>query len=275
MTKLYQKDPLFFALACICVYVCTFSASESVSARLGAPYLFTVPAGVVLCLVLGGWIRRQGLAKFLGLCRFRGTAGQYLCFLPLMVPAGCNLWHGVQWLSGGGALPGAAVYRPAPAGAEASSADLLSDLRTGAHRQSAERRGASAHPAPAVLCLRHRAAVHRALPEEREPSARHTDSQPAQCFECLFHGRRGHFPNHFRRSSHADGVALHPVAGQKSIKKSCPRQLFFILLPPVPAQHLFYCPPDWPAGWRRTSARSRPSPAEKASAPAAPSRTAC
>ena len=64
MTKLYQKDPLFFALACICVYVCTFSASESVSARLGAPYLFTVPAGVVLCLVLGGWIRRQGLAKF-------------------------------------------------------------------------------------------------------------------------------------------------------------------------------------------------------------------
>ena len=97
MTKLYQKDPLFFALACICVYVCTFSASESVSARLGAPFLFTVPAGVVLCLVLGGWIRRQGLAKFLGLCRFRGTAGQYLCFLPLMVPAGCNLWHGVQW----------------------------------------------------------------------------------------------------------------------------------------------------------------------------------
>ena len=97
MTKLYQKDPLFFALACICVYVCTFSASEGVSARLGAPYLFTVPAGVVLCLVLGGWIRRQGLTKFLGLCRFRGTAGQYLCFLPLMVPAGCNLWHGVQW----------------------------------------------------------------------------------------------------------------------------------------------------------------------------------
>ena len=97
MTKLYQKDPLFFALACICVYVCTFSASEGVSARLGAPYLFTVPAGVVLCLVLGGWIRRQGLTKFLGLCRFRGTAGQYLWFLPLMVPAGCNLWHGVQW----------------------------------------------------------------------------------------------------------------------------------------------------------------------------------
>ena len=97
MTKLYQKDPFFFALACICVYVCTFSASESVSARLGAPYLFTVPAGVVLCLVLGGWIRRQGLTKFLGLCRFRGTAGQYLWFLPLAVPAGCNLWHGVQW----------------------------------------------------------------------------------------------------------------------------------------------------------------------------------
>ncbi len=64
MTKLYQKDPLFFALACICIYVCTFSTSESVSARLGAPYLFTVLAGGVLCLVLGSWIRHQGLAKF-------------------------------------------------------------------------------------------------------------------------------------------------------------------------------------------------------------------
>ena len=41
MTKLYQKDPLFFALACICVYVCTFSASEGVSARPGAAkYVF-------------------------------------------------------------------------------------------------------------------------------------------------------------------------------------------------------------------------------------------
>ena len=227
MTKLYQKDPLFFALACICVYVCTFSASEGVSARLGAPYLFTVPAGVVLCLVLGGWIRRQGLTKFLGLCRFRGTAGQYLCFLPLMVPAGCNLWHGVQW-----------NFPPLD-----TFIYILSMLLAGFLEE----------------------VLFRGL----------LFPQSAQCFECLFHGRRGHFPNYFRRSSHADGIALHPVAGQKSIKRAARGSSFFILLPPVPAQHPFYCPPDWPAGWRRTSAHSRPSPAEKASAPAAASRTAC
>ena len=97
MTKLYQKDPLLFSLACILIYVCTFSAAESASARLGVTDLFTVPAGAVFCLVLGGWSRRQGLANFLGLCQFRGTAGQYLWFLPLAALASCNLWHGTQW----------------------------------------------------------------------------------------------------------------------------------------------------------------------------------
>ena len=96
MTKLYQKDPLLFALVCIGVYVCTFSTAESSSARLGVPYMLTIPTGAVLCLILDGWIRRQGLAEFLGLCRFRGTAGRYLWFLPLAELASCNLWHGVQ-----------------------------------------------------------------------------------------------------------------------------------------------------------------------------------
>ena len=97
MTKLYQKAPLTFALVCIGVYVCAFSAAESAPAQLGAPSLLTVPVGAVLCLILVCWSRRQGLANFLGLCRFRGAAGQYLWFLPLAVLASCNLWHGTQW----------------------------------------------------------------------------------------------------------------------------------------------------------------------------------
>ncbi len=242
--KALSKDPLFFALACICVYVCTFSASESVSARWARR--ICSPSPRALCSVsywaAGSGVRawrnfsdcaasaaqRDSISVFSpdGAGRLQPVARGTMEFPPVdtfiyilsMLLAGFLeevLFRGLLFT----ALRPRGLKRAA----------LISSLTFGlGHIVNLLNGAALAHPAPAVLCLRHRAAVHRALPEEREPSARHTDSQSAQCFECLFHGRRGHFPNHFRRSPHADGVALHPVAGQKSIKKSCPRAALFL-----------------------------------------------
>lgn len=96
MKKLYEKDQVLFAIFWIVVYVVGFSNADSLSLELGMPKLLTTCVGLILSLILLGFIRKNGLMEYCGLCRFRGNWKHFLYFIPLIVITSTNLWNGVQ-----------------------------------------------------------------------------------------------------------------------------------------------------------------------------------
>ncbi|MBQ2985042.1 MAG: CPBP family intramembrane metalloprotease [Clostridia bacterium] len=105
MKRLYQKDPVWFAVLWIAIYVAGFSAAEGVSEAMGVPGLITVLLGALLSLALIRFIRSQGLEKHFGLCGFNGDIKVFIYFIPLMVISSVNLWCGISF----GAVDAAAV----------------------------------------------------------------------------------------------------------------------------------------------------------------------
>ena len=95
MDRLYKKSELDFALVCIAAYVVLFSLADSLSASVGVPKLVTAPMGILLVLLVLGFLQKHGLWQRYGLCAFRGDARMSLCFLPLLLIASVNLWNGI------------------------------------------------------------------------------------------------------------------------------------------------------------------------------------
>ena len=96
MFRLYQRNRLNFALVWIWIYVAVFSLADALSGALGIEKSITAPLSLVLSAILWCWLRRYGLKENHGLRLFRGSAGQYLYFLPLVVICSSNLWFGVR-----------------------------------------------------------------------------------------------------------------------------------------------------------------------------------
>lgn len=97
MKKLYEKDPVWFAVLWIVIYVIGFSTADSFSEAIGIPKLLTAVLGILLSIFLYGFIRREGLCLHFGLCAFRGNYRGFAYFLPLILITSVNLWHGVIW----------------------------------------------------------------------------------------------------------------------------------------------------------------------------------
>lgn len=95
MKKLYQKDEIWFAVLWIVLYVVLFQNADNISNSIAFPKLITAPVGLVLSAVLYGFIRKNGLTAYYGLCPFKGNRKAYLYFLPLVVLCSTNLWRGV------------------------------------------------------------------------------------------------------------------------------------------------------------------------------------
>ena len=102
MKKLYEKSELSIALVWIGIYVVVMNialqfcggfddlGSKTVS-RLSVPVLCIC----ILAVWLTVWILRNGTAEKYGLCGFKGNAGQFLYFLPLIMMSCINLINGV------------------------------------------------------------------------------------------------------------------------------------------------------------------------------------
>ena len=95
MKKLYEKSELGFALAWIGAYVVLFSLADGFSEKLGLQKLITAPLGVLMTLVLLGWVIRNGLISQCGLIKGTFSQKRYLFFLPLAVMVSVNVWGGV------------------------------------------------------------------------------------------------------------------------------------------------------------------------------------
>jgi len=97
MNKFYEKDPVWFAVACIIVYVGGFSTADSISAAIGMPKLITCLFGLFMSYVLYSFVKNNNLSDYYGLRKIKGTPKQYLYFIPLAVLSTVNLWHGLTF----------------------------------------------------------------------------------------------------------------------------------------------------------------------------------
>lgn len=96
MKRLYDKDPVIFAVIWIVIYVLLFGNADSLSEQIGHPKLLTVFAGLLLTAVLYAFVHRHALKAHLGLCRAKTSARSMLYYLPLVLASTVNLWQGVQ-----------------------------------------------------------------------------------------------------------------------------------------------------------------------------------
>ena len=95
MRKLFEKDETWFAVLWIILYVVGFSNADSLSQSMGTAKLLTVPVGLVMTLILYGFIRKNRLSEYLGLCRVSSPGKHYLHFIPLLIISSVNFWNGV------------------------------------------------------------------------------------------------------------------------------------------------------------------------------------
>ena len=95
MKKLFDKDEVWFAVAWILLYVVGFSNADSLSEAIGVPKLLTVLVGLVISLLLYGFIRKAGLSEYLGLCPVKGQRSRFLYFIPLLIISSVNFWNGL------------------------------------------------------------------------------------------------------------------------------------------------------------------------------------
>ena len=95
MKKLFEKEPIWFAVAWIVIYVLTFSAADGLSETVGVPKLLTVCVGLLLSAVLLGFIGKNGLKEYFGLRAVQGDWKPFLYFVPLLIISSSSSWSGL------------------------------------------------------------------------------------------------------------------------------------------------------------------------------------
>ena len=94
--KLHKKSELAFSLVWIGIYIVLMSAADGISTAIGVEKAVSAPICLILTLFLCLWIRANGLEERYGLCRFKGKAGDFLFFLPLLPIVCVNFVFGVR-----------------------------------------------------------------------------------------------------------------------------------------------------------------------------------
>lgn len=97
MKKLYDKNPLTFALVWIGIYVVSFSLADSLSVKLGVEKLVTAVVSLGLTVGLYVWTCKQGLGRVMGLIDPEIAPKRVLYYLPLVLIPAVNLIGGVQF----------------------------------------------------------------------------------------------------------------------------------------------------------------------------------
>ena len=98
MKKFFDKQPVWFAVIWIIVYVLAFGNADTISESLGVPKLITAVVGLVLTVVLLLFLRKHSLFPYCGLQS--GKGGRCLWFLPLIAVSTVNFWHGMTFREG-------------------------------------------------------------------------------------------------------------------------------------------------------------------------------
>ena len=97
MKRFFDKQPIWFAVVWIAVYVLAFGNADSLSETLGIPKLLTCIVGAVLTAVLVLFLGRHGLLGYCGLRKMAVSWKSVGYFLPVIVLSTVNFWCGLQW----------------------------------------------------------------------------------------------------------------------------------------------------------------------------------
>ena len=95
MKNLYRKDPIWFAVLWIVIYVVGFSAADGISESIGIPKLITVILGGALSAILLSFIHREELYEYYGLCGIKAKPAALAFFIPLVLISSVNIWCGL------------------------------------------------------------------------------------------------------------------------------------------------------------------------------------
>lgn len=95
LKKLYDKSPIWFAVAWIIAYCVLLSAGDSLSAMVGVEKSVTLAVGLILSIVLFCFLRSEKLLQAYGLCRPKASARSMLWYLPVALMLTANLWYGL------------------------------------------------------------------------------------------------------------------------------------------------------------------------------------
>ena len=95
MKKLYEKNELTFAIAWIVIYCILQSLANPLNKVIGIEYAASAVFCMLQTVVLFAFIRKNNLQKRYGLCKPSVPAGRFLYYIPLVILASANLWHGV------------------------------------------------------------------------------------------------------------------------------------------------------------------------------------
>lgn len=93
MKKFFDKQPVWFAVVWIVVYVLAFGNADTISESMGVPKLITAIVGLVLTAILLLFLRKYALFPYCGLQKVKGRG--YAWFLPLIAVSTVNFWHGL------------------------------------------------------------------------------------------------------------------------------------------------------------------------------------
>lgn len=95
MKKLFEKNEVTFAVILIIIYVVGSGNMASVSESIGMEYSAEMIFHIVMSAVLFGFIKKNDLMKYLGLCRSEVPAGRMLFYIPLLLPAVMPIFFGI------------------------------------------------------------------------------------------------------------------------------------------------------------------------------------
>ncbi|MBQ8011841.1 MAG: CPBP family intramembrane metalloprotease, partial [Oscillospiraceae bacterium] len=90
MKKLFEKSEIWFAVMWIIIYVAGFSTADSISESIGIPKLVTAIFALAMSAVLFGFVKKNDLTAYFGLCGMEGSSRKYLYFLPLILISSVN-----------------------------------------------------------------------------------------------------------------------------------------------------------------------------------------
>ena len=95
MYRFYEKNPLYFALCWIGIYVVSFSIADGLSASLGVEKSVTAVLSLLLSAFLFIWLKKQKLLAHFGLTGQQAAKLSCLHYMPLLILVSTNLWGGV------------------------------------------------------------------------------------------------------------------------------------------------------------------------------------
>ena len=95
MKKLYEKSELRFAIIWIVIYCVLQSVANSINETIGVEFSASAVLCIIQAVILFFFIRKNNLSERYGLCRSSVPARRLLYYVPLIILATGNLWHGV------------------------------------------------------------------------------------------------------------------------------------------------------------------------------------